>query len=316
ARVYLVPEEVLRGELSEGLMKVQTTLETLQLFRSTYDERRANLSRYQRNGVPVRPWDFSPLLVFSGLDCFINRVRSIKDILLTAVDLLKLDKLEIGGVRGRALSQQVQVLHRGFVETFKLFTEKPYHCLDLNNKEYEEDLREFKLKVDDTDRQVGAIFCQAFEETSGLEHAFKVLDMFGGLLERPWVATDALERFPLLVSMFDKELDCCTRLYKKHIQTAEERELDNLLVISQSFLTSSGWAPVNRNMPAVAGRLRWAQELQLRILTPFSKFRHLSYPCLESAEGARVIHKYEELTQLLNRKDFQRNPTVNGGKME
>ncbi|KAK5876299.1 hypothetical protein CesoFtcFv8_025666 [Champsocephalus esox] len=284
ARVYLVPEEVLRGELSESLMKVQTILETLQLFRSTYDERRANLSRYQRNGGPVRPWDFPPLLVFSGLDCFINRVKSIKDILLTAVDLLKLDKLQIGGVRGRALSQQVQVLHRGFVETFKLFTEKPYNCLDLNNKEYEEDLREFKLKVDDTDRQVGAIFCQAFEETSGLEHAFKVLDMFGGLLERPLVATDALDRFPLLVSMFDKELDCCTRLYKKHIKPAEEQ----------------GWTPVNRNRPAVAGRLRWAQELQLRIKTPFSKFRRLSYPCLESAEGARVIHKYEELMQLLN----------------
>lgn len=47
--------------------------------------------------------------------------------------------------------------------------------------------------------------------------------MFGGLLERPLVATDALDRFPLLVSMFDKELDCCTRLYKKHINTAEER---------------------------------------------------------------------------------------------
>ena len=76
--MYLVPEEVLRGELSESLMKVQTTLETLQLFRSTYEERRANLSRYQRNGGPVRPWDFSSLLVFSGLDCFINRVRSIK----------------------------------------------------------------------------------------------------------------------------------------------------------------------------------------------------------------------------------------------
>jgi len=49
-------------------------------------------------------------------------------------------------------------------------------------QEYEEDLREFKLKVDDTDRQVGAIFCQAFEETSGLEHAFKVWEMNLSLL--------------------------------------------------------------------------------------------------------------------------------------
>ena len=50
------------------------------------------------------------------------------------MDLLKLEKLEIGGVRGRALSQQVQLLHQEFADTYKLFTEKPYDCLDLNNR--------------------------------------------------------------------------------------------------------------------------------------------------------------------------------------
>uniref|UniRef100_A0A8C9XQ20 Dynein axonemal heavy chain 17 n=1 Tax=Sander lucioperca TaxID=283035 RepID=A0A8C9XQ20_SANLU len=271
AQVYVAPEEVLRGEASESLLKVQTSLDILQLFRSTYEDRRA--------------LGLLPLLVFSRLDRFIDRVRTIKDVLLTAVDLLKLEKLEIGGVRGRALSQQVQLLHQEFVDTYRLFTEKPYDCLDLDNRKYEEDVNEFKLKVDDTDRRLGAIFCQAFEDASGLEHAFKVLDMFGSLLERPLVATDAVARYPVLVSLFDKELDCCKRLYNKHIQTAEEL----------------GWTPVNKNMPAVAGGLRWAQELQQRIQIPFSKFRHLSYPCLESAEGARVIHKYEEMMTLLDR---------------
>uniref|UniRef100_A0A671VWY7 Dynein axonemal heavy chain 17 n=1 Tax=Sparus aurata TaxID=8175 RepID=A0A671VWY7_SPAAU len=284
ARAYLVPEEVMRGEVSESLLKVQTSEEILELFRRTYEERRANLSQYQRNGSLVRPWDFSPALVFSGLDNFTNRVKTIKDILLTAVDLLKLEKLEIGGVRGRALSQQVQLLHQEFVDTYKFLTEKPYDCLDLNNR-YKEDVREFKLKVDDTDRRLGAVFCQAFEDASGLEHAFKVLDMFGSLLQRPLVAADAQDRNPLLVSMMDRELDCCKLLFNKHIQTAEEL----------------GWTPVHKNMPAVAGGLRWAQELQQRIQTPFSRFRHLFYPCLESAEGARVIQKYEEMMQLLDR---------------
>lgn len=41
-------------------------------------------------------------------------------------------------------------------------------------QEYEDDVREFKLKVDDTDRRLGTVFCQAFEDASGLEHAFKV----------------------------------------------------------------------------------------------------------------------------------------------
>ncbi|GAA6225045.1 dynein heavy chain 9, axonemal [Lates japonicus] len=285
AQLYLVPEEVLRGEVSESLLKVQTSLEILQLFRSTYEDRRANLSQYQRNGRLVRSWDFSPLLVFSGFDHFIKRVKTIKDILLTAVDLLKLEKLEIGGVKGRALSQQVQLLHQEFVDTYKFFTEKPYDCLDLNNREFEEDVKEFKLKADDTDRRLGAVFCQAFDDAPGLDHAFKVLDMFGSLLERPLVGADALDRYPLLVSMLDKELDCCKLLYNRHIQTADEL----------------GSSPVNKNMPAVAGGLRWAQELQQRIQTPFSKFRHLSHPCLESAKGARVIQKYEEMMQLLDR---------------
>lgn len=78
AQVYVAPEEVLRGEASESLLKVQTSLDILQLFRSTYEDRRANLNQYQRNGSCVRPWDFSPLLVFSRLDRFIDRVRTIK----------------------------------------------------------------------------------------------------------------------------------------------------------------------------------------------------------------------------------------------
>ena len=46
--------------------------------------------------------------------------------------------------------------------------------------------------------------------------------MFGSLLQRPLVAADAQDRYPLLVSMMDRELDCCKLLFNKHIQTAEE----------------------------------------------------------------------------------------------
>lgn len=53
---------------------------------------------------------------------------------MTAVDMLKLEKLEIGGLQGRALNQHIQMLHQEFVETYKTFTEKQHDCLDLNNK--------------------------------------------------------------------------------------------------------------------------------------------------------------------------------------
>lgn len=125
-------------------------------------------------------------------------------LLLTVIDMMKLEKVEFGGVRGRALSQQVVQLHEEFLERYKIFTEKPYDCLDVCNtvcrsdilywcretessicsghallnsglfQEFEANLAEFERKAKDTDRRLGAIFCQAFDDASGLEHAFKV----------------------------------------------------------------------------------------------------------------------------------------------
>ncbi|NXO51687.1 DYH9 protein, partial [Aramus guarauna] len=54
-------------------------------------------------------------------------------------------------------------------------------------------------------------------------------------------------------------------------------------------------------MPPVAGALGWARELRARIQVPFGHFRHITHLCLDSAEGRRVMEKYEDMIQLLNR---------------
>lgn len=59
---------------------------------------------------------------------------SPQSLLLTAVDMMKLEKIEFGGIRGKGLSQQVQWLHEDFLERLKVLVEKPYDCLDVNNK--------------------------------------------------------------------------------------------------------------------------------------------------------------------------------------
>ncbi|KAL6475225.1 hypothetical protein MHYP_G00162650 [Metynnis hypsauchen] len=285
ARSYLNPEDILKGDVVESLARVQTALDVLTHFKSVFEDRRNSLSQYQRNGMEVKPWDFSPFMVFAGLDRFMERLKMIETLLLTVVDVMKLEKLEFGGVRGRSLGQQVLWLHEEFLEKYKIFSEKSYDCLDVCNSEFEADFTEFKLKVEDTDRRLGAIFCQAFDDSSGLEHAFKVLDMFGSLLERPLIGADAQKKYPALITMFDKELDCCKTLYKRHMQSDEEL----------------GYTHVNKNMPVVAGGLKWAQQLQERIQIPYNNFRYISHPCIESAEGVKVMQKYDEMMLLLKR---------------
>ncbi|XP_077101765.1 dynein axonemal heavy chain 9 [Siphateles boraxobius] len=285
ARSFLNPEDVLKGDVQESLQRVQTTVDVLTYFRNTYEERRANLSQYQRPENTVLPWDFSPLLVFVGLEHFMKRLRAIETLLLTVVDMMKLEKVEFGGIQGKSLCHKVQHLHKSFLEKYKTFSEKPYDCLDVCNLEFEADLMKLQLTVDSSDQQLGAIFGHAFDDVSGLEEAFKVLFMFGRLLERPLIAADAQTRYPRLIKMFDEELECCKTIFKNQMQKEE----------------TQGYSPVFKNMPVVSGGLRFVQQMQERIQSPYNNFRFINYPCLESVDGKEVIEKYDELMQQFKR---------------
>nr|XP_023411935.1 dynein heavy chain 9, axonemal [Loxodonta africana] len=212
--------------------------------------------------------------------------NATKDLLRTTLDFHKLEKLEFSSIRGNALSQQVRRMYDEFQDMYRVFSESSYDCLDPQRMEFENDISEFNRRVEDLDRRLGTVFIQAFDDVPGLEHAFKLLDIAGNLLERPLVAQDVCDKYLVLIRMFSQDLDVVRMIYNQHVQ--EEAEL--------------GFAPVHKNMPAVAGGLRWVQELRQRIQGPVSNFRHLTHPCMESAEGKRMIQKYEDTLSLLEKR--------------
>ncbi|XP_008577627.1 PREDICTED: dynein heavy chain 9, axonemal-like, partial [Galeopterus variegatus] len=168
------------------------------------------------------------------------------DLLKTALDFHKLGKLEFSGIKGNALSQQVQQMFEEFQEMYRVFSEASYDCMDLQSR---------------------------------------LLDIAGNLLKRPLVAQETSDKYLVLIQMFNKDLDVVRIIYNQHV--LEEAEL--------------GFSPVHKNMPTVAGGLRWAQELRQRIEGPFSNFRRIPHPCMESAEGRRMLQKYEDTLSLLDK---------------
>ncbi|XP_068007847.1 dynein axonemal heavy chain 9-like [Melanerpes formicivorus] len=285
AQLYLAPEELLRGEMEESLGKVQMVLSILNGFKESFEERRAQLHTYYEPGQEVRLWDFPATMVFARLDSFLRRLQMVEGLLTTALDLMKLEKLEFSGVKGKALGQQVQQMYEEFQEAFKVFAERTYNCLDLTNLDFEQDSFAFQQKAADLDGRLGTVLSQAFSDASDLEHTFKVLEMFGSLLERPGMAADAADSYSVLLHRLSSALDHAQLLYCRQMKA--ELEL--------------GRAPVHRNMPPVAGALCWAEELRARIQLPLGRLRSLPQCCLEPAEARRVVEKSEALVQLLDR---------------
>ncbi|XP_061032339.1 dynein axonemal heavy chain 9 [Eubalaena glacialis] len=285
ASKYLSPEDLLRSEVEESQRKLQVVVDTLSFFKRVFQDRRENLHSYFKENREVREWNFQSSLVFVRLDGFLGRLGMVQDLLKTTLDFHKLGKLEFSGIRGSALSQQAQRMYNEFQEMYRVFSESSYDCLDTQSMEFENDVSEFNQRVEDLDRRLGTVFIQAFDDAAGLEHAFKLLDMAGNLLERPLVARDTSDKYLVLIRMFSEDLDAVRMIYSQHVQ--EEVEY--------------GFSSVHKNMPAVAGRLRWAQELRQRVQGPFDNFRRMTHPCMESAEGKRMIQKYEEMLSLLEK---------------
>ena len=85
--------------------------------------------------------------------------------------------------------------------------------------------------------------------------------MIGSLLDRSVIHKNFQHKYPILVNMCNNELNSVKKLF------------DQQLALSK---TASG-PVVNKNMPRVAGVLRWSQELKERIQLPMEKLKTIEH---------------------------------------
>ncbi|XP_077979817.1 dynein beta chain, ciliary-like [Glandiceps talaboti] len=286
-RVFLEPAEIFKGEAEESLEKTRTAINVLRVFRDTYDEHRAKLKTYFKNGNEPREWEFASPMVFARMDKFMERLEILQQLFETTIEFLKLEKTEMGGMKGRMLSAQVVQIFEEFQEYVKVFSEKTYDALDPNTQEFLDDYELFQKQVYDLDRRLGAILCQGFDDCSGVESVFKLLDCYGTLLDRPIIREDFEHKYPSLLEMYSNDLDEAKVIYDKQMGLADQDET----------------VPVNKNMPEVSGALKWAEELRQRITIPMSSFKHIEHPIMDSQEAKVIFTKYEEMMELLGKFD-------------
>ncbi|CAF2910762.1 unnamed protein product [Rotaria sp. Silwood2] len=276
ASEHLEPMELFKGEVDEALMKIDDTFDTLKEFIDEYEIIRTKMST---------KWDFSPKLVFAKWDIFMTRMNRIKDLFSTANTFLKLEKVEIGGVKGRALSAEILQIYEEFKAQFEKFNNKTYNPLDPKNTAFLNDAEEFQEGIDDLDRRIGRIANQAFADCNGLEAMYKLIHIFGLLLERPMIHHDFEKNYPIILEQVEREMDDAKQIYDEQMDIQQEQ----------------GSIQLDRNMPKVAGSLMWAEELKQRYTQPMEQFRAVDNEITQTSDAKRVEGKYNELNELVDR---------------
>ncbi|KAL4676954.1 hypothetical protein H8957_008548 [Semnopithecus entellus] len=284
-RTFLSPEEVLKGlqgEIEEVLSGVSLAVHVLKELYQTYDFCCTNMKLFFKDKEPV-PWEFPSSLAFSRMNSFSHRIQTIEELYKTAIEFLKLEKIELGGVRGNLLGNLVTQIYDEVFELVKVFADCKYDPLDPGDSNFDRDYADFEIKIQDLDRRLATIFCQGFEDCSSIESSAKLLYMCGGLLERPLILAEVVPRYSVMLELFDAELDNAKILYDAQIAASEEGNIPL----------------IHKNMPPVAGQLKWSLELQERLEVSMKHLKHIEHPVMSGAEAKLIYQKYDEMMELL-----------------
>uniref|UniRef100_A0A9L0S2Z6 Dynein axonemal heavy chain 17 n=1 Tax=Equus caballus TaxID=9796 RepID=A0A9L0S2Z6_HORSE len=282
-RTFLSPDEVLKGlqgEIEEVLSGISLAVNVLKELYRIYDFCCANMKLFFKEPVP---WEFPSSLAFSRMNSFFHRLQTIEVKVEFAIEFLKLEKIELGGVRGNILGSLVTHIYDEVFELVKVFADCKYDPLDPGDLSFDDDYADFETKIQDLDRRLATIFCQAFDDCGSIESCSKLLYMCGGLLERPLILAEVVPRYSVMLELFDAELDNTKVLYDAQIAASANGNIP----------------PIHKNMPAVAGQLKWSLELQERLETPMKDLKHVEHPVMSSVEAKLTYQKYDEMMELL-----------------
>lgn len=205
----------------------------------------------------------------------------------TVIEFLKLEKVEIGGLKGRQLSSKITTIFTDFNQHFSSFAAKTYDVLDPDDMKFMQDFEVFQQRILDLDIKLAGIFCQAFNDCHSLESAFKLINILGSVLDRPKIKQAFTDNYTDLLRMLDDELRCCEKIFAFQMKHYEEK----------------GHLFVDRRFPGMISNLKWTKQLSIRISTPVNHFKALQHSISKSPEAEELYQRYDELMRLLGELD-------------
>ena len=81
--------------------------------------------------------------MFKRFDSFIDRLNTLQEFFLTAIQFLKLEKVEIGGIRGKALTTNINKVSDEFKDLYGVFSNRTYDSLDPQDRGFLKDYLTF-----------------------------------------------------------------------------------------------------------------------------------------------------------------------------
>ena len=111
-------------------------------------------------------------------------MKILDEICSTSHQIFKLQKVEVGGVGGRILSEEIKKINERFRNMYAVFATKTYDCLAEKERRFKKDHHMFMSEVWRLDRKIGQVLSRAFDDCTISLSILKLLRIFDGITTR------------------------------------------------------------------------------------------------------------------------------------
>ncbi|KAL4450636.1 hypothetical protein ABPG77_000992 [Micractinium sp. CCAP 211/92] len=269
ARRFCPGSELMQLESQEAAERLRLVLKVLGTFKSQYMEYKAK----SVVAVPANPWRMQNGALFARLDAFLARCQDVLEFCNTGQEFDRLERVDIGGGRGRLLTNNVRSIHSEFQRAVKRFHQVEYDVLDIDEPRFTEDYAQFQRIIQDLERRLASVIIQGFDECTNVGATFKLLESFDDLVERDAINADMERKHAELVRNF----------------------LFELQEVADSFNAQKAYPVVPKNAAPHSGALAWVRGLRERITAPMDKLKGLSPAVLNSDVGLEMRRQSDNL---------------------
>ena len=297
ATKYLDPGSLFQGEPDESLANMEKIIKILEEHKGCFQEYREMLPTFAARLCPEKNpimWTFRPKEVFERFDYFMKRLYTVRDIFDTANEFFKLEKIELGGLKGRNLSRNVQEIFNEFKNIYVGWSQIQFDPLDPSPKlhHFEKERKRFQDQTEVLEHRLAALLVQAFDECFTIESLIKHIEICGSLLQRPIIYKEIQEKLENMQELYNQDLDIVKEIFDNSLETINTNGLNGL--------------KVDRSFPPVTGALTWIKKMRIRIMKPTEDLPNIDFKDIfETEEGQHTIEKVQEMSGRLDKLEIE-----------
>ncbi|KAI8425205.1 hypothetical protein MSG28_007028 [Choristoneura fumiferana] len=241
------PPTIFQGDPDEQLLKLRRALAVLKQFIDTYELNRDKVHTFFPAGVtPVR-WSFDFDRVFMRFNIYVKKLRMIEEILDATCEIIKLEKVEFCGLRGKIISTECMKVLEEYTLIYQNLGNITYDPADPEDNSFLPDYKKHMGVLADVDRRLASLFTQGLDECNDQPHFIKFFQIMGDLFHRPVIKAELKPKLNRLLDYMHNNLDQTKEIFDEEM----------------AKLTKGPERPmVDPYLPPVAGVIWWVQKLQ------------------------------------------------------